>query len=323
MTIRFSDNKLNFTAETDFTIRSRIPRTVQVLLLFLAAFDVICLSAYLTDDEGMNLTLLLIIVSSIALLGYIMFFFLNRFRSLIIATEFQTAMLASAAQLGTRFCCIINREGVILYVDPGFQRVFPSFIASGCRTLEELFLFIETPTELKGRILATLKRNKADQVILSFKDGEGNLMSLVTSIDVITRPKGYFIIRGRDYVEKRSEEKDEGKLDPKEVSRLLEATLHQMPGGIIVADNKGKIVYVSRELEQWLGYNPGEILQFKIMLGQLFQQYIGHDAVMLHSDFDGKVVLKRKNTSTITMSVHQKLLGDDNQTLGISAVVSV
>lgn len=323
MSIRFSDNKINFAAESDFVIRNRIPRTVQVLLVILAIFDLVCLVAYVNDDDNISITLLIALVVGLGLLGYTMVYFLNRFRNLIVSTEFQTAMLASANQLGTRFCCIINREGLILYVDQGFQKIFPSFMASGSRTLQELFMFIETPVELRGRMLATLKRNKGDQVVLSFKGAEGSMVSLVTTMDVIPRPKGYFIIRGRDYIAKRTDEQPGiAQRNPQDVSRLLEATLQQMDSGVVVADNHGKITYINSMLEQWLGYGAGEILQQKASLVQIFHQYVGHDVGwMPFADYDGQVVLRRKNATHATMRIHQKLLGDDNQTIGVSALV--
>lgn len=328
MSIRFSDNIMASIEGSDFVVRNRIPRSIQILLIFIAAFDLICLSAYLTDDTSVNISFLVILMVSIGALCYATWFFLNRFRTLILATEFQTAMLASATQLGTRFCFIVNREGSIFYIDPGFQKVFSSFVASGSRTLKELFLFIEASQELQDKILATLKRNKSDHVILNLKDTEGNDMSLVTTVDVIPRPKGYFIIRGRDYVEKRTSDKapadnkDAEKNQFRNLFLLLDKTLYTLSGGLLVADTHGNIVSISAELEQYLGYTPGEVIMFHIPFAQIVQQYTGHDAgTFLLNDFDGQVTFRRKNTSTVALQVHQVLVGDDSQTLGISTAV--
>lgn len=332
MSIRFSDNILSNIEGTNFVVRNRIPRSVQILLTFLGAFDVICLAFYLTDDSGVNLKFILVLLVSIAILGYITFFFINRFRNLILATEFQTAMLASATQLGTRFCFIVNRDGLIFYVDSGFQKTFSNFINSGSRSLKELFMFVDVADDLKQRMLDALKQDKNERIMLSFKDAEGNAISVVTAIDVIPRPRGFFVIRGRDFVEKRAtgngEEStvivssDNSKQAVAAQLQLLAKAVFSMDGGIIVADNKGQIVLMNEALQKFLGYVPGEAA--KMRLEQVCHQYTGHDeGVLVQSDFDGQVTLKRRNGAYITLQVCQRLVGDDANTLGIYVNVNL
>jgi len=320
--IRFTDNILNNIENTDFVPRNRVPRSLQIVIMFLVAFDLICFSAYLTNDSSMSAEFLVILLVSISMLGFLTFFFINRFRKLILVTEFQTAMLASATQLGTRFCFIVNGEGVIFYVDPGFQKFFTSFIDSGNRTLKSLLAFTEVPDDLGAKIFASLKQNKSDHVILAFKGASGHPMTIVTTIDVIPRPKGYFIIRGRDYVEKRAADKPDGSADDK---TLLAQALYSITAcGILVVDGSGRIVLVNTGLEKWLGYASGEIVRAKLRVSQVFHQYGGREpGVLLLSDFDGEVIIQRKDGSLIAMKTLQNLLTAGNQTLGVSAVIDL
>lgn len=325
MTIRFSDNVISEVEASDFVARNRIPRSIQIVIIFLAAFNIICFSAYAMNESGISAAFLAILVLSIGTLGAVTFFFINRFRKIILATEFQTAMLASATQLGTRFCFIVNAEGVIYYVDHGFQKFFTSFVDSGSRTLKSLLAFTELPVEMGNKIFAILRQNKSDHLMLTFPGKNGQPVHIMTSIDVIPRPKGYFIIRGRDYVEKRSAEKSVGVHDDDKAALvLLEQSLYHVSGGILIANNNGRIIHVNGEFERWLGYATGEVVGSKLRIGQIFTQYAGHDSgILFLHDFDGEVFIQRKDRSVIPASVHQILLSVENQALGVSAVVDL
>ncbi len=87
----------------------------------------------------------------------------------------------------------------------GFQKFFTSFVDSGSRTLKSLLAFTETAGGNGATgFSAILRQNKSDHLMLYLPGRKnGQPVNIMTSIDVIPRPKGYFIVRGRDYVEKR------------------------------------------------------------------------------------------------------------------------
>lgn len=325
MTIRFSDNLISEIETSDFIVRNRIPRSAQIAIIFLAAFDIICFAAYILNDSSITAAFLIILMLSIGMLGFITFYFINRFRKLILATEFQTAMLASAAQLGTRFCFIVNSEGMIFYVDPGFQKFFTNFIDSGSRTLKSLLAFAEVPAEPGNKLFTAIKQGKSDHLMLTFPGKDGQQVNVMTTIDVLPRPRGYSIIRGRDYVEKRSQEKTVGIADDdKTTIALLDQSLYHLAGGILIANSNGRIVHVNGEFEKWLSYEPGEVVKSPIRIGQIFSQYAGHDpGVLFLNDFEGEVIIQRKDRTMISMKVQQKLLSSGNQAIGVSAFIDL
>ncbi len=321
MSVRFSDNILSNLEGSGFVVRSRVPRSVQIVMIFLLGFDAICFAAYLMNESNISFGFLMILLISIGGLGFVTYFFLSRFRKLILATEFQTAIFASAAQLGTRFCFVVNGDGLIFYVDPGFQKFFSSFIDSGNMTIKSLLEFTEVSDDLRVKMFTALRNNKSDHVILSFKSANGEKVNIMTTIDVIPRPKGYFIIRGRDYVEKRTVDKTD---ENKNLALLYARVMYNMPVRILIIAAGGKIAHVSRELESWLGYGQDEIVQSKIMTGQILYQYNGHDAgVLLMNNFDGEIIFQRKDRSMIASRVHQTLLLDGDHKLGIATVVEL
>lgn len=320
MAFRFSDNILNNIEGSDFVVRKRVPRSMLLIIVFLSAFDFICFSAYLTGDTTVNSGFIFVLIISIGVLAGATFFFLNRFRKLILVTEFQTAMLASAAQIGTRFCFIVNTGGTIFYVDPGFQKVFSGFLANGCLTFMELLDFTQVPEEQKQRIFTSLQQKKSDNIILSFNGSDGEAVTTVTTIDVIQRPSGYFIIRGRDYVEKRTEVKS----GDDNLAVILEKAICNMPGLVIIADNHGRIVSISNEFEQVLGYEPGEIVGAKMQVNQVLSKYNGPAAsVALLENYTGTVMVRKKDHTMLAAGVNQALLVENNKAVGISAVINI
>jgi PAS domain S-box-containing protein len=168
-----------------------------------------------------------------------------------------------------------------------------------------------------------LRNHKAGHMVVSFHDSNGDLLTVVVTVDVITRPKGYFIIRGRDYVEKRADSAD-SENGNKNVLKLLRDAVGHMEGGVVIADHTGKIIAINKAFEQWLGYDAGEVLQSRVPLGQIFHQYVRYDTgILLLSDFEGQVIIKRKSRVTVTAKVHQKLFADAERTYGISAAIDL
>src|SRR6202012_724456 len=98
----------------------------------------------------------------------IIWFFMSKFRALLMSTEFQAALLASATQIGTRFCFITNAEGTISYVDAGFQKIFVNFLNNGSYTMSDLFAFTDISEDVQKQIFQALRQNKPEQMILSF-----------------------------------------------------------------------------------------------------------------------------------------------------------
>src|SRR5262249_34706161 len=179
--------------------------------------------------------------------------------------------------------------------------------------------------ESGNKIFAVLRQNKSDHVILTFAGKSGQPITIVTTIDVIPRPKGYFIIRGRDYVEKRNQEKTVGANDDdKTTLTLLEQSLYHFSGGILIANSNGRVVHVNGEFERWLGYDTGEVVKSRLRIGQIFNQYAGHDpGVLFLNDFEGEVIMQRKDRIMMAMKVHQKVIASDNQSIGVSAFVEL
>jgi two-component system cell cycle sensor histidine kinase/response regulator CckA len=316
MVTRFSDDLLNNTDGSDFIVRRRIPLAMQIMLVFLVAFVAIYVSASFMGGTGSKALFFLTLTLSIGTLTGLAIYFSARLRDLVMATEFQNAMLASAARLSTRFCLIVKRDGSIVYIDPGFQKLFPHFMNSNDRNIEGLLAGAGIPRDMVQKIFLMLQQGENDRTLLSFRQDGGAMLQIMLSIDALPRPKGYFLLRGRDYIEKRTAEPGA----PAAETSPLASALNLLPEGILVADGNSALTYVNRTLEEWLGFEPGEIFSRPYKVGHIFYQYGGRDAGRLVTDtFEGDIVLQRKDSSLITMHIRQASLG---KSAGISAAIS-
>jgi two-component system cell cycle sensor histidine kinase/response regulator CckA len=317
MAIRFSDNLSDNTDGSDFIVRKRIPVPVQIILIFAVAFVAIYTTGCIISDTGGRVTFIVTLILTIGSLTWFTVYFSSRLRDLVLATEFQNAMLASAAQLSTRFCLITKRDGSIVYIDPGFQKAFPIFLQNTDRTIDGLLSGTGIAKEVIHKIILTLQQNLSDRVLLNFREGDGAAFQIMMTIDPLPRPKGYLLLRGRDYVEKRSSDTQRTVQSPGSVIAHALNALHE---GILIADGSGTISYVNRALEEWLGFGPGEMLARPYnKTGHILYQYEGMDAGrLIGSDFEGDIVLQRKDRSLVTMEIRQSSLGTG---AGLSAII--
>ena len=314
MATRFRDD-LRQTSANDFIVRKHVPFSLQILLAFGIAFVAIFLTAIIMRDTGSNTLFAFTLTLTIGSLSWVSVCFSARQRDLVLTTEFQNAMLASAARLSTRFCLITKADGSIVYIDPGFQRMFPDFLQGTDRNVEGLMRSVGIGQDVTQSIFVILEKEANDRVLLPLKDASGDAMPIMLSIDVLPRPAGYFLMRGRDYVEKRRAESA-----ATSTATPLASALQTLPEGIIVADANGAITYANHTLEAWLGYDGGELSRAS-KLGNIFYQYDGSEAGrMIAEDFTGTITMQRKDRGLIKLFIRQLSLG---RAAGLSALISL
>lgn len=317
MATRFSDDIISNTEGSDFIIRHRIPLRIQIFLMFAVAFILIAIaSAYISSPDGRAVyyTTLLIGIGS---LGWFTILFASQQRDLVLATEFQNAILASAAQLSTRFCLITKRDGSLVYFDPSFQRIFAPYMQGGNRTIDVLLENAGVAGDVARGIISKLEQNKNDRVLFRLQDADNEVLPIMLSIEALPRPKGYFLMRGRDYIEKRNVDTDNEQPLP---GSLLHA-LGALPDGLLVTDASGTITYANSILEEWLDYRAGEIVAQKLSKHNILYQYASHNpGVMVNETYAGDIALQRRDQSIIALQIRQAAL--DNQG-SISAILTL
>lgn len=300
MVTRFTDEKIQAASNNDFIVRQRVPMVIQISLVFVAVFAIVfflALTQQTNASPGLFGTLLAFLIGG---LGWFTVTLVQRNRDLVLATEFQNAMLASAAQLSTRFCLITRRDGTIVYIDTGFQKVFPQFMQSDSRSVDSMMLAAGVPEAILRQISSILGGEASGRFMVPFKSHTGEPMPMVVTIDLLPRPQGFYLFRGRDYIEKRADKSDDSDAQA-HLSNLLRHAVQDITAPMIITDNEGRVLFFSQAITKLLGYRDDEPLP---TLEHLCYQFEGLAVgVFPASRYHGNLALQRKNRSLVTMPV--------------------
>lgn len=207
--MRYSDDGKNKTspadmaASLDFVARKRIPTPLQFLMLFGFNFILITLVYFLCRDSTLGFIACAFII--LAASSTVTMLSIQRGRDMLMVTEFQNALFAAALGVNTMFCLILRRDGSVAYADRGFQSMYPQFERSAFHGLQEIIGISYLSREDSEKIWNAVHEFRAEQHIVTMRDADGLAHKVVLAIDPIRRPKDYFILRGRAFVEHRVE----------------------------------------------------------------------------------------------------------------------
>ena len=203
-----TDKKQLIKSCPDFKLRRHGVPPVQVVYMFMAVLLAVVILVghlvikllFLPDNETTPsdeiLTILFAIGFCIVAVAVFAVSLIYRIRDTILETEFQNLIFASAGRLGTDFCLITNKDKITIYCDYNFSQLFSAFDQH-----EEAFNCLLSDKGLKkaekDKIMKALKDNKPTKISMNFTSSttDPNKKYSVV-IDPISRPAGYFIVRG-------------------------------------------------------------------------------------------------------------------------------
>ncbi len=93
------------------------------------------------------------------------------------------------------------------YLDRGFQDLFPEFLKQSHRNFGLFMEFANVAQREREDILATLANGTADKIVFSLQSPTGAVHKVFMNIEPIQRPSGFMLVRARDYIEQRSNER--------------------------------------------------------------------------------------------------------------------
>lgn len=302
--IRYTDSS------GEFISRERSPTNMQLAFLFVFACFV-CSTLVLFVKEPIVLIITLILITLVA--GWYVIVQIQRNRDLLLSTEFQNALFTSALGSSNKFCLIVQNNYDITYMDRAFYNLFSGFIKTPYRNLESLFRYGDVAQEERDKIYAAIEHNVKESVIFSIKASDDKQHKIFLSVEPIARPSGYTLLRARDYIEKRATvtAKDTGPASkfPPFASSLISGLLEK-DAIVFLADKSGNLVYVSHELEKQLGYNENEILSRNMNMQDIIYVGSSKPAEIVLEDYEGEIILQKKDSSLSKFSINQKLAKD-------------
>lgn len=324
MAIRYTDMGLDAIGARDFVARQRTPTISQIVIVIISAF---LIGISLVVSISSKFILISTLFGLFAVMGWYIIYQLMRSRDMMLATEFQNALFASAMGLHNKFCMIIKRDGIIVYLDRSFQGLFPDFLKSSSRSVDMLLVQGKVSKEESARVLAAIERGTYDKVIFDIMDAQGLLHRIVLSVEPITRPAGFIMLRGREFVEERTASRDavvagSTNMFSRSSVTLFAHIMESMKMGVYITSPTGSIVYCNPVLEEWLSYNEGEVVTRNLTIGHLIPQNRNEHITLENSDADGTVMLEKKIGGFVKAFLNQKVIYNDNgKALGCTAVV--
>lgn len=181
--------------QDDFVVRRRFPTVREMAQICLAAIIVVLGVTILVRNETLLGSLLCVVVGTVTLyLGR----HIEKQQKVINATEFMNALFSSALCRGQKFCCIVRADGEIVYLDRGFQELFPEYMEQAKRELDLLFSMHDVAAEHRNRLTSLIANSSDGQVAFSAPTGSNRItQSLTVTVEPILRPKGYSLVRGK------------------------------------------------------------------------------------------------------------------------------
>lgn len=324
MAIRYTDLDPATSGVHDFVIRKRTPTIVQLFVLFITILVVTFFGImFVTDKFTLAFMLTLLLCGA----GWYVVMQIQRNNDLLLATEFQNALFASALGINNKFCMIIRRNGNVVYLDRMFQEIFPDFLRQPKRTIDVLLELGKVSREESEKVFTAIERGVYEKVVFEIRGSDNRFNKIVMSIEPILRPSGFILLRGREYVESRAALDPTTKLTPsslmsKTTITLFSYVMDTMNMGVYMTGPTGNIIYINPVLEQWLGYSEGEVLSSNLALQDIIQQNGTRPDSIEPDNFEGEIILQKKTGGVMKSFINQKVIRDDeHKIMGCTALV--
>lgn len=321
MTMRYTDMDTSISGASDFVVRHRRPTAGHIITLIFVVLALAITTVVFVADKYMLAALIITLLGSV---GWYMVLQVQRNHDLLLATEFQNALFASALGLNNKFCIIIRREGNIVYFDRAFQQIFPEFLKQPRRSLDILLEQGKVSAGEIEKIYSAIERGVYEKVIFNIRGAERKFFKIVMSVEPIMRPNGFILLRGREFVESRTAADQPNKNEVLGSSNvtLFSNVMDTLHMGIYMTDPNGNITYANSVLEHWLGFTDGEIVSSSLSLSDVINHNQPIAEQIVPDDYEGEIKLRKKNGSTMNVFMNQKIVhNNEGKLMGCAAIV--
>ena len=320
--MRFQEANEKNTSQLDFVPRERRNQGPRLAMTFVAIFFLILTIGY-SSSFSVHSVATPVLAVLVLILG---FYVVTRFQQnldLVMSTEFQMMLFSQAVALGTNFTLFARRDGTVVYTSSGLRDLFGR--GSGdSQALEMIFKEGQVAMADRERVMGAIYSNVAERLIFPITMPSGQQKNYVLSVEPISRPNGYVVIRGREYRGERTGSQVMPDMLRGTTLAKLDHLLSTTPIGHYATDAFGRFEYVNQALEHMLGYQPGEIVAQRLtlprILYQLDQRPVADDYTL--ADYSGEAVVQGKSRATSNCMLFQTVMRDEKgKTTGVSGSV--
>ncbi len=306
---RFSDRTEGFKKNSDFVRRNHGYPLWWLIAFFVAAFSIVLYMILTISDSKLTAGLF-----SALFLGFLAtsLFYIIKARNIIAATELQNALFAGAAKIATQVCIILKYDGTVVYVDPEYARKFPKLRGRGTKSFDALCDSGNLSRKDRDKLINALQEGREEDVSFTLSKTSSGDKSLALSLEPIgvysekedekplrlavnpiTRPSGYFFLRGQQEENDKQHDLDSFKIASYSFK------------------NKGEIDEINEEFTKILGYESAYISENKLIISDVF--FDDDDAKkILNTKKDLRIItnLRSNDDSIINVFIDQMIVRD-------------
>ncbi len=320
--MRFQEADEMNTGQLDFVPRERRNQGPRLAMAFIAIFALVLAIGY-SSALSVHAVGTPLLGLCVLILGFYVVSRFQRNLDLVMTTEFQNMLFSQAAALGTSFCLFTRRDGTVVYANSGLRELFGRG-AGDSQALESIFKAGQVAITDRERVMSAIYSNAGERLIFPITTPSGQQKNYVLTVEPITRPGGYVVIRGREYRGERIGTQVMPDMLRGTTLAKLDHMLTTTPIGQYATDAFGRFEYVNPALEHMLGYQPGEIVGTRMTLPQVLYQ-LGERAMpddYTLADFAGEAMLEAKGRGTVSCTLFQNVIRDEKgKTTGVSGSV--
>jgi len=320
---------MNHDDNNQFKVRNRNGRSVAIIALFLiATIGAILLVGLGSFDIAAENYLALKISLFMVFPVIYAFYHFQRNLDLLTDKEFHTILFSSSLNSQQDFFFFANNSGDIAFRGKGVERYLGDIEFGNC--FEDLARVANFSHSEKHRLYNAIENRTAEHFYVELKDEKTESVRMCLTITPLDRPYGYFIIQGRKFVAKRRE-KLTNATESEQSGYSLHSSparnlLHAVPFGLYSTSPSGHIRMLNSTMENWLGYEEGDIIALELALDDLLYLTDNEDKTSIEmKDFSKEVKLKHKNASIVRVNITQHINydGDGTPTMAVGMVKKI
>lgn len=277
-----------------------------VALLVAVGISLYVMTPEILSQEG-AVILASLCFSGIGILGAISIYSVHHSRDIIMATEFQNALFASALRMDSEFSLIIKEDGQTVYSDSKFHRQFSKDISKGGHGLdiildhqgltrhdrEKLTSALHTGFPEKVPFQLEKNRNRVEQVALTIEplvvdDGGDQFAETHLMLNPLDRPFGYYYVSG----------------SKKGYLSEYENLLSNLEIGFYVTRNDDTFIHINQSFANLLGYSRSEIFANRMVLSDIIFRIDDADNP-LEEDYQNEVVIRKQDGTSVCVYLKQ------------------
>ncbi len=298
--------------QLDFVPRERRSRVLRTIFAFVVAIALIFIMAFAPPLSKFAAYLPFVAIFILALLCLFTAHQEQTTLDLATAAEYQSLLYSQALSLGASFSLIVRREGSIVYASDGLRAVFPQFDYAESKALEGVFEQGLVRKADRERIMGAIYSSTPERLVFTLSNQYQDHKDYIITVEPMARPAGYSMVRGREYLGKRSGLQAMPDALSATSADKLEHLLATTPTAHYTTDAFGRFEYVNPAFEQLFGYAPGDIVASKLSLHHLVFS-LGDNALTEESaltDYNGSAVILNKQSGREPATLRQSVIRD-------------